>query len=81
MTRLVAIAALAASLAGCTTAAEETARLGSRTREILAEQHDAKPAKVAPMSGAEARRILENYTKSIGKGGAGADLPPKAATQ
>lgn len=75
------VAALALLLVACATNDDETARLGARTREILKEQHDAKPAKPTPMTGPEARRILENYSKSIGKGGAGAELPPKAATQ
>src|ERR1700689_4353141 len=47
-----------------------------RTRIMLDEQHRAKD-KSPPMRGVEQETILDNYQKSIGKGGAGAPLLPR----
>jgi hypothetical protein len=73
--------AVVAIAAGCASEYEGPTRFGERTREILKAQDESKPVARPALSGPEAHRILENYTKSIGQGGAGAALPPKASTQ
>jgi hypothetical protein len=58
------------------TASTEAPRDNWRTRSILDRQKDST-AVSPPMSGIEEGLILENYYRSIGKGGAGAKLPPR----
>lgn len=62
-----------AALAGDWVVSHEASKNNWHTRELLDQQLKAKE-KSQPIGGVEQEIILENYRKSIGKGGAGAPL-------